>query len=120
MLFLLFALFFAGGPILYRVMIEGEATARRIRALGLLMVVAIWSALALRYLVPPGTFEAFHLTIAIILIIWLAWVAGLAMGTLALRRIDPSARMRRWTRIIGTLSTTVPWFGLAAADLVGL
>ncbi len=119
MLIAVFVLFFVAGPLGFRALTAGTPTGRKTRRLALLMALAAASALAMRYGIPDGVMEPAFLAAGIVFFVWLAWIAGLALGTQALRRIDPSPRMHRSTRIGGMLCTTVPWFGLAAADMVG-
>ncbi|NNE50878.1 MAG: hypothetical protein HKN30_00570 [Sulfitobacter sp.] len=44
---------------------------------------------------------------------WLAWIGTLAFAAVRLQAAQPAAR--RWTRVVGAVGTTVPWFGLATA-----
>ncbi len=120
LLIAIFALFFVAGPAGFRLLSGGPATGHKIRKLAILMALAAASAVALRYTVPQGAMNEVYLSAGIILFIWLSWIAAMALGAQVLRRADPSPAMRRWTRIGGMLCTTVPWFGLAAADMVGI
>lgn len=51
-------------------------------------------------------------------LMWLAWVLAVSMAALALNRRATDARLRRWITIGALLATTLPWFGLATADLM--
>ena len=50
--------------------------------------------------------------------LWLAWISAVAMVAMALRRLAPTVSVRRWLTIGALLATTLPWFGLATAQLM--
>ena len=79
MLIAIFALFFFAGPAGFRLLSDGPATGRGIRRLAVLMALAAASALAMRYTIPDGTMNEVYLTAGIILFIWLAWIAAMAL-----------------------------------------
>lgn len=50
--------------------------------------------------------------------LWLAWVLAVALVVMALRRRIGAGRARRWVTTLGLLTTTLPWFGLATAQMM--
>ena len=118
MLVAVFLLFFIGGPLIFRAVTLAKPSRLGLRALGLITAGCAVGGLGIRY-----GFEQWGqdvpLTLAGILLIWMAWIGVLAFGAQALRQADKGMRMRRWTGVIGALGTTMPWFGLASANLVG-
>ena len=114
-----FLLFFVGGPIMFRALTKAPPSRNGMRLLGVSAGVFAIAGLALRYGTPERWGQDVLVSVAGILLIWFAWVCVLAFGAQALRRADPGKRMRRWSGVIGALGTTVPWFGLASANMVG-
>lgn len=53
-----------------------------------------------------------------ILLLWLAWVLLMVLVVRAVRRIYTTPAARRWSRALGAMGTTLPWFGLAAAKMM--
>lgn len=53
-----------------------------------------------------------------ILFIWLAWIVVLVMVVHAVHATYPTRKAHRWSRAIGAMGTTVPWFGFAAAQMM--
>ena len=53
-----------------------------------------------------------------VLLIWLAWVLVLVIVARAMYAAQPTPTMRRWSRAICAMGTTVPWFGFAAAQMM--
>ncbi|MEP1768108.1 MAG: hypothetical protein ABJJ53_15895 [Sulfitobacter sp.] len=114
----LFLIFFAGGPLAFRALTQAGPSPEAFRRLAIFTAVCAATGLTLRYgmaglwgrnLLVTGTGVAF---------IWGGWIGLLAYGAQALRRVDQGARMRRWTGVLGAMGTTVPWFGLASANLL--
>ncbi len=50
--------------------------------------------------------------------LWLAWIAVLALCVLAVRARVRSPLVVRWAGAIGGMATTLPWFGLYAAQMM--
>jgi len=50
--------------------------------------------------------------------LWLAWIAVLALCVLAVRARVRSPLIVKWTGAIGAMATTLPWFGLYAAQMM--
>lgn len=115
-LLLTFAVIFVGGPVIFLRLLRGGSDQRALAAVaGLCMA----GALALRYGLADVWGIAAGVTIAGLLLIWVAWVAVLVLGARAFRRRAPGGR-RTWrlTSVIGAMATTAPWFGLASADFI--
>lgn len=115
----IFLIFFIGGPLIFRTMTQKAPTSSRMRRLISLTAAFVAAGLVVRFALPNLWGQNLWVTAAGLLLIWRAWIGVLAFVALALRQNDPtSARMRRWTAIIGALCTTVPWFGLASANVM--
>ncbi|WP_299294725.1 hypothetical protein [uncultured Tateyamaria sp.] len=53
-----------------------------------------------------------------VLLIWLAWVLVMVIVARAMYAAQPTPTMRRWSRAICAMGTTVPWFGFATAQMM--
>jgi hypothetical protein len=115
---IIFAIVFAAGPAAFWVLARKEATQGYLVTLW----VATLALLALAY--GASTFGATLglpapvIAFVLVLSFWMAWVAMLALITLAVRRRVASASVQRTTFAIGAMATTLPWFGLYAARMV--
>tara|TARA_R110002072_G_scaffold57052_19_gene147087 strand:+ start:2921 stop:3292 length:372 start_codon:yes stop_codon:yes gene_type:complete len=114
----IFLVFFIGGPLVFRALTKDVPTSRRMNRLMVLVAVFALAGPLIRFAMGNHWGQNLWMTAGGVLLIWLAWIGVLAFAALALRRKDPSARMRHWTAIIGALGTTVPWFGLASANMM--
>ncbi len=115
---LLFVVFFVGGPLAFRLITKVVPTDKSQRMLGIATAILAGSGLALRYGLVDLWGRHIGMTVLSISLIWFAWIGVLAYGARALRQVDTGTRMRRWTGVIGAAGTTMPWFGLASANLV--
>lgn len=50
--------------------------------------------------------------------LWLGWVLAVSMLAHALFRRTTGRRIRRWIKVAAILSTPLPWFGLATAQMM--
>ncbi|MGC1495472.1 MAG: hypothetical protein WA790_06660 [Sulfitobacter sp.] len=114
----IFLVFFVGGPFIFSIMTKVPPTTNALRFLAIVTVFSAVAGLMLRYAVGDTGGMGLWSTGFSVLLIWIAWIGVLAFAVQTLRRNDSSIRMRRWTAIIGALGTTVPWFGLASANLI--
>lgn len=115
---LVFIFFFVCGPLMFRALTRDDLTnVRMYRLVGATWCFAI-AGLGMQYMMVNHWGHDLWLTGVSVLLIWLAWIGVLAFVALALRGKDPGARMHRWTAIVGSIGTTVPWFGLASASLI--
>ena len=113
-----FLVFFVAGPLIFRGLTQRDPSRRQLRVISLVTLALSLGSLAVRYGFAPQWGDNLILTIAGILLVWLAWIGMLAFGTQMLRRLDRGPRMRRWTGLLGAMGTTAPWFGLAFARYV--
>ena len=116
----LFLLIFVGGPLIFRAMTRHVPSRRGLQILGSATALFAVAGMGVRYGLPHSWSQALWSTLLVIGLIWLAWIAVLAFAAQAVRRTDRSLRMRRLTGVIGALGTTMPWFGLAAANMLGM
>ncbi len=114
----LFVVFFLGGPLAFRGLTRGKPQRRAQRVLGVGTAICAAAGLALRYGFPDLWGRHVVLTVIGVALIWFAWIGVLAYGAQAMRQADNGLRMRRWTGILGAAGTTMPWFGLASANLL--
>ncbi len=114
---LIFAVFFLGGPLAFRALTRPGGALVGQRVLGVAIAVLAAGGLLLRYGFADLWGRHVALTVVSIALIWFAWIGVLAYGARALRQADRSLAMRRWTAVIGAAGTTMPWFGLASADM---
>ncbi|MEQ6249331.1 hypothetical protein ABMC89_10615 [Sulfitobacter sp. HNIBRBA3233] len=115
---IVFVLVFIGGPLAFRALTAAGPSPRAFRRLALFTAICAATGLVLRYAFAPVWGVNILVTGAAMVFIWGGWVGVLAYGAQALRRADRSVPMRRWTAVMGSLGTTVPWFGLASASLM--
>lgn len=118
MLWLAFAVMFVAGPLLFRLWTRQVPTGRRLMYLGIVMVAAVLAGLTLRYRAETGWGDHVGVTLAALGLLWLGWIAVLALGAQSVVQRAATAQGRRWTRVIGTAGTTAPWFGLAFASWI--
>lgn len=113
-----FALFFVGGPLVFRALTRPAPSREALKGLIVFAAVFALFGLGLRFGFAGSWGRDATLTVCCILALWLAWVGVLAFGVQTFRQAEPGLRMRRWTAILGAAGTTVPWFGLASAQVL--
>lgn len=114
----LFVVFFVGGPLAFRALTRRRPQVGSKRRLMIGTFVSAGTGLGLRYGFGGQWGQDVWLTVASVALIWFAWIGVLAFGARVLRQADDGLPMWRWTGVIGAAGTTMPWFGLASADLV--
>lgn len=114
----LFVIVFVGGPLAFRALMRGGPSPAAFRRLALFAAICAVAGLSLRYGFVDMWGRDLLLTGAGMAFIWGGWIGVLAYGAQALRRMDGRAHMRRWTTVMGSVGTTMPWFGLASASLL--
>jgi len=114
----LFVVVFIGGPLTLRGLTHSGPSPAAFRRLALFTALAAATGLTLRYGFANLWGDNLLVTGGGLAFIWGGWIGLLAYGTQALRQIDQGVRMRRWTAVLGAMGTTVPWFGLASANLL--
>lgn len=116
MLAAVFLIVFVVGPFGFRLLTRHRPSRAGFRLLIVFAVICVIASFTIRQVWPTLWGVDQTTTFAGIGLIWLAWIGVLALGAQILRSQDNSKRMRRWTEILGVLGSTVPWFGLAAAN----
>lgn len=112
-----FALVFVAGPVVFWLLARRAPTRGNVIALWLIATAAVGLAFAVRgfgmrvYGIPPGLLT--------LVALWLAWIAVLALCVLAVRVRLRDARLVRGAVVMGAMATTLPWFGLYAAQTMG-
>ncbi|WP_415401140.1 hypothetical protein [Tateyamaria sp. SN3-11] len=115
MLLILFTMAFVIGPALYLALAAFDG---RLWPLALIASVMVVLSLALRneasltLAADPGP------VFVSLLLIWLAWILVLVMVHRAACRTLTSRASRRWSRALGAMGTTLPWFGFATAQMM--
>jgi len=114
----LFIIVFVGGPLAFRALTRGGQSPAAFRRLALFTAICAVAGFTLRYGFADLWGRDLLLTGVGIAFVWCGWIGALAYGAQALRRMDRRAHMRRWTAVMGSVGTTIPWFGLASASLL--
>lgn len=114
----LFVIVFVGGPLAFRALTQGGPSPTAFRRLALFTALCAATGLTLRYGFAGVWGQNLLITGGGLAFIWGGWIGVLAYGSQALRRMDRGIGMRRWTAVLGAMGTTVPWFGLASANLL--
>ena len=113
-----FFIAFVVGPIIFWRLARPAPSRHRIAALlgcaVLLMVVAFAIATWLAPMLAPSPYPG----LTVIAASWLSWIVVLAYCALALQFRIESRPARKIIFAIGAMSTTLPWFGLYAAQLM--
>ncbi|WP_299727928.1 hypothetical protein [uncultured Tateyamaria sp.] len=115
MLLVLFTMAFVLGPGLFLILLHYDFGRGPLALVASLLVVASFvlrSEAGLTLALEP---VPVFLSIAAI---WIAWVLVLVLVVRAWRSAHPTAAAQRWSRAIGAMGTTVPWFGFAAAQMM--
>ncbi len=105
----LFALAFAIGPLIYLWLLRSQISTR---VLGTIAVAATSIGLYLMFGQSSAYTSNATMTLGVVGLFWAGWIAALAV--LGLKLMTP--KDRRLIRVGGSLATTVPWFGFAAAQ----
>ena len=99
---------FVAGPLIYSALVRVAAVPGAIGALCVAGIASVVSAFALRQPMPGLSLTC----------LWLAWVLVISLFVLTLRRRLTSVKVWRASFVTGLFATTLPWFGLATAQLV--
>jgi hypothetical protein len=113
-----FVIVFVGGPLAFRALTKGGPSPAAFKRLAMFTAICAAIGLTTRYGFADNWGSNLIVTGLGIAFVWGGWIGVLAYGAQALRRMDQGLRMRRWTAVLGAVGTTVPWFGLASANLV--
>jgi hypothetical protein len=102
-----FAVSFVAGPVLCALLLRLRSSVAVLLALAAGVLVSMACALWLEARAP----------LTALALMWLGWILALAMvGHALYRRATPGTR--RWITLGAILATPLPWFGLAAAQLM--
>lgn len=113
-----FLLCFGVGPGLFWLAARRKASRTRFAAIWGLSVLLIGAALLLRHRVMPAYPDATFAGLGVLLSLWLAWILVLALAVMALRARPFPFALHRAAFALGAVGTTLPWFGLYAAEMV--
>ncbi|MEP4198461.1 MAG: hypothetical protein ABJL99_22810 [Aliishimia sp.] len=116
--FVLFIVVFVIGPLLFRSGLNHADLVNKARFLMLvpaLLGVAGWGA---KVLAGAAWGRKLWATVPGIALVWLGWIGLLVFCAARIQVLIPSAIGRKWTRALGAIGTTVPWFGLASAQMM--
>ena len=111
----IFLIIFIVGPFTFQRLTVATPSREALRFLGGFVFATALGGLLLRFALDSVWGRGVTATAASLTLLWFAWIGVLALGAQALRRSEPSLRMHKWTGMIGSVGTTVPWFGLALA-----
>lgn len=115
---LTFLLTFTAGPAVFWALARRQPARGYALQLCLLAIGLIVAAYALSILGAPGIPDDPYAGLAAIMALWLAWIIVLALIMLALRRRLLPIQTQRVAFALCALATTLPWFGLAAAQMM--
>ncbi|WP_135502269.1 hypothetical protein [Roseovarius aestuariivivens] len=113
-----FLLCFVAGPAIFWLTARLRSSRGRFAALWTLCVAMICAALLARYALVPAYPDSVLPGLAALGSLWLAWVLVLALAVLAVRARPLPFALHRTAFALGAVGTTLPWFGLYAADMV--
>ncbi|MFZ5963159.1 hypothetical protein ACOXXX_09430 [Thalassococcus sp. BH17M4-6] len=105
---LAFAASFVIGPVTYATLLRATPRGTAFGLLAAGTVAAVLGAFALRQPAPVASLAC----------LWFAWVLAITLFVLALRRRLGTSPAWRPSFVTGLLATTLPWFGLATAQMV--
>ncbi len=103
-----FVLSFAVGPLLFLLLTQPEPSRPLLAALAVGAMAAVLTGLRLSDSAPLAGLTA----------IWLGWISAVAFVAHTVRRMLHRPRTDLATRVAGSLATTIPWFGLATAQMI--
>lgn len=113
-----FLVTFVAGPAAFWVVARREPSRSYFLFLWAVTLCLVCLAFGLQAWVLPSMPDALPVGLAIMMAIWLAWIVVLALVVLAIRGRNPGPAFNRYAFAIGAIATTLPWFGLYAAQMV--
>jgi hypothetical protein len=115
MIFVLFVMAFVLGPALFLILVRIDGQWWPLMLISVLMVAfSFYLRKQANLTVGPAMMSQF----LSVMLIWLAWILVLVLVVGAVRRAFPSPAMNKWSRVIGAMGTTVPWFGFVTAQMM--
>ncbi|SMX26476.1 hypothetical protein TRP8649_00555 [Pelagimonas phthalicica] len=106
-----FGMTFVVGPVLAALLLRMPP---RVWVIALLAVGVVGATFVANWLTSQSQMSPY----ASLAAMWLAWVLAVSMVGLALRKRIENPRLRRWVTLVTLLATTLPWFGLATAQII--
>lgn len=110
----IFGMTFFLGPALFWLLARRQAASWYFSTLCALAVLLMSVALMLPALFEPSS----AVTILRLLLLWIGWVLVLSLCALALRSRLPHRQARKTAFAVCAMATTLPWFGLYAAQMM--
>lgn len=117
-LFVLFLVVFVVGPLLFRSGLNHVDTLNKARFLMLVPAVLGLAGWGAKIAVGAAWGRELWATVPGIALVWLGWIGLLVYGAARIQFLVPDIRVRKLTRALGAIGTTVPWFGLASAQMM--
>ena len=115
MVLILFTMAFVIGPAIFLVLARYDG---RLWPLALSASFLVLGSLMLRTDINLTLSAAPVPILASLVMMWIAWILVLVLVIRAVRQSFPSRRARRWSRALGAMPTTIPWFGFATAQMM--
>lgn len=117
-LVLTFFAVFVVGPILFWRLARPAPSRHRIAALMACAILLMVAAFAIGHWLVPMLTPSAYPGLAVIVASWLSWIVVLAYCALALQYRLKSHTARKTIFALGAMATTLPWFGLYAAQIM--
>ena len=115
---LVYLISFAAGPAMFWVLARQRPTRGYFMALCAFAVGLLAMGWAVPRLIAPDAQASPYPDLAVLLLLWVAWIVVIALCTLAARSRLPQGTARRWAFALGAMATTLPWFGLYTAQIL--
>ncbi len=113
-----FLVTFIVGPALFRLLVQRPVSHPYRIVLWSLFVTFSGAAIVSWRVLATHPDESAYMGLATLLALWLAWIVVLALCLLAIRPRAIPYGLDRAAFAIGTMATTLPWFGLYTAEMV--
>ena len=113
-----FLVVFVVGPLIFWRLARPAPSRHRIAGLMASAILLMVAAFAIGTWLVPMMAPSPYPGLAVIVASWLSWIVVLAYTVLALRYRVKSQPARKVIFSIGAMATTLPWFGLYAAQML--
>lgn len=117
-LVVVFFMVFVVGPILFWRLARPAPSRHRIAGLMACAILLMVSAFGIGHWLVPMLAPSAYPGLAVIVASWLSWIVVLAYCVLALQYRIKSDTVRKTSLTLGAMATTLPWFGLYAAQMM--
>lgn len=111
----LFLISFVAGPAIFWMLARLRPSRGYFVTLWIASAVLAGAALSL----PRLLGESMTTGVAVIILFWLGWIMVIALCVLAARTRLTDGTSTRLAFMIGAMGTTLPWFGLYTAQMIG-